>query len=135
MIPIEVKSGSEGRLESLHIFMNNVSHDMTVRFFSGELQISTVVTHENKTYYLLNLPYFLVSKIEDYLKWFEKEIERSIDNTEAMTGLASMYENGKGTEKNIPQAIQYYKQAAGLGDEDAKIKVKELKGKIATWKE
>lgn len=76
LIPIEVKSGSEGRLKSLHIFMDNVSHDMAIRFYAGELHISTVVTPENKTYYLLNLPYFLVSKIEDYIKWFENEIEK-----------------------------------------------------------
>ena len=60
------------------------------------------------------------------IAWFEKEIKKSLDNTEAMTGLAAMYENGKGTEKNIQQALQYYKQAAELGDEDAKMKVKEL---------
>ena len=76
LIPVEVKSGSEGRLKSLHIFMNNVNHNMAVRFYSGELHISTVLTTENKIYYLLNLPYFLVSKIEEYIKWFEKEIEK-----------------------------------------------------------
>ncbi len=76
LIPIEVKSGSEGKLKSLHMFMNNVSHEMAIRFYAGELQISIVNTPEKKTYYLLNLPYFLVSKIEDYIKWFEGEITK-----------------------------------------------------------
>jgi len=74
LIPIEVKSGSEGKLKSLHMFMDNINHNMAIRFYSGELHISKVVTPEKKTYFLLNLPYFLVSKIEDYLKWFEVEI-------------------------------------------------------------
>jgi predicted AAA+ superfamily ATPase len=76
LIPVEVKSGSEGKLKSLHIFMNNVSHEMAIRFYAGELHISIVNTPEKKTYYLLNLPYFLVSKIEDYIKWFEGEITK-----------------------------------------------------------
>lgn len=74
LIPIEVKSGAEGRLKSLHLFMDLVPHDMAVRFFSGEVSISTIVTPGKKEYYLLNLPYFLISQIEEYLKWFESEI-------------------------------------------------------------
>ncbi len=57
---------------------------------------------------------------------FKKEIKRSLDDTELMMGLALMYENGKGTEKNIQLAINLYRQAAELGDEDAKLKLKEF---------
>jgi predicted AAA+ superfamily ATPase len=74
LIPIEVKSGREGKLKSLHLFMDMAPHNMAIRFYAGELHISTVETPENKTYYLLNLPYYLVSQIEHYLNWFKKEI-------------------------------------------------------------
>ncbi|SJZ39682.1 hypothetical protein SAMN04488128_10136 [Chitinophaga eiseniae] len=76
LIPIEVKSGAEGRLKSLHLFMDHAPHNMAVRFFAGEISISTIVTPGNKEYYLLNLPYFLISQIEEYLKWFENQIAK-----------------------------------------------------------
>ena len=78
IIPIEVKSGTEGKLKSLHLFMDGVSHHMAVRFYAGELHISTVVTQENKTYYLLNLPYYLVSQTEQYLHWFKKVAKKKV---------------------------------------------------------
>ncbi len=76
LIPVEVKSGAEGKLKSLHLFMDMAPHNMAVRFYSGEIHISTVITSENKTYYLLNLPYYLVSQIEQYLHWFKKEVKK-----------------------------------------------------------
>ncbi len=75
LIPIEVKSGKTGKLKSLHIFMNKTNHNMAVRLYAGELKIDTVAL-ENKTYYLLNLPYFLTYRIMDYLKWFQIELEK-----------------------------------------------------------
>jgi TPR repeat protein len=52
------------------------------------------------------------------VQWLENEIKRSLDNTEAMMGLAYMYETGKGVEKNMQQAIVYYKRAADWGEID-----------------
>jgi uncharacterized protein len=76
LIPVEVKSGSEGRLKSLHMFMDLAPHNMAIRFYAGDVSISEINTSEGKLYYMLNLPYFLVSQIDDYLNWFEKEIEQ-----------------------------------------------------------
>jgi predicted AAA+ superfamily ATPase len=74
IIPIETKSGKTGTLRSLHQFMDEAPHNMAVRFYNGEINISEVKTPRNKTYFLLNLPYYLVSQINGYLKWFEKQI-------------------------------------------------------------
>ena len=74
LIPIEVKSGAEGKLKSLHLFMNQAPHQMSIRFYSGKLSVSEVKTQQGKMFYLLNLPYFLVSQIESYLDWFKNEI-------------------------------------------------------------
>lgn len=74
LIPIEVKSGSEGKLRSLHIFMENAPHNIAVRFFGNKLSITTPVTSTGKEYFLLNLPYFLVSQLNSYLTWLEKVI-------------------------------------------------------------
>lgn len=71
-----MKSGADGRLRSLHLFMDMAPHNMAVRFYGGELRISVLTTSGQKTFYLLNLPYFLVSQIENYLPWFEEEIKK-----------------------------------------------------------
>jgi hypothetical protein len=74
LIPIEVKSGVEGKLKSLHLFMDSAPHNLAIRFYAGELHISKVITQEGKSYHLLNLPYYMVSQIEKYMVWFKREI-------------------------------------------------------------
>lgn len=71
IIPIEVKSGKEGTLKSLHSFMDNASHNLAIRFYAGELKITEAITQKGKKYYLLNLPYYLGSQIVEYISWFK----------------------------------------------------------------
>ena len=70
IIPIEVKSGKEGTLKSLHSYMDIAPHDMAIRFYAGALKISDAITQNGKQYKLLNLPYYLGSQIERYIAWF-----------------------------------------------------------------
>lgn len=56
--------------------MDLAPHNMAIRFYAGNVSISEIKTQEGKLYYLLSLPYFLVSEIDGYLKWFEEEIEK-----------------------------------------------------------
>lgn len=74
LIPIEVKSGKEGVLKSLHAYMNIAPHPYAVRVYAGPLSIHPVTTDEGKSYYLLNLPYFLVSQLDAYLDWFQTQV-------------------------------------------------------------
>jgi predicted AAA+ superfamily ATPase len=74
IIPVEVKSGKTGTLRSLHQFMDLAPHNMSVRFYAGNLSISELKTPSGKVFFLLNLPYFLVSQIKPYLEWFRDEI-------------------------------------------------------------
>jgi predicted AAA+ superfamily ATPase len=76
IIPIETKSGKTGTLRSLHLFMDEAPHNMAVRFYAGDLNISEVKTTQNKTFFLLSLPYFLVSQIKEYLIWFQNQIQQ-----------------------------------------------------------
>lgn len=71
IIPIEVKSGKEGTLKSLHSFMDLAPHSMAIRLYAGELKITEAITQNGKKYQLLNLPYFLASQIEEYISWFK----------------------------------------------------------------
>lgn len=70
IIPIEVKSGKEGTLKSLHSYMDIAPHNMAIRFYAGALNITDAITQNGKQYKILNLPYYLGSQIEKYIAWF-----------------------------------------------------------------
>lgn len=71
LIPIEVKSGSSGRLRSLHSFMDSCPHGYAVRFYSGPVTVDHLKTVNGKPFDLLNLPHFLSEYLPDYLDWFK----------------------------------------------------------------
>jgi predicted AAA+ superfamily ATPase len=73
LIPIEVKSGPTGKLRSLHIFMDQSPVQLAVRFYDGRITADEITTPNGKSFTLLNLPYYLASKIEDYLNWIIRE--------------------------------------------------------------
>jgi len=73
VIPIEVKSGKIGKLRSLHEFIDRADHPYAVRIYSGKLSVDKTKTRNGKVYYLLNLPFYLVHKLEEYLKWLIKD--------------------------------------------------------------
>jgi predicted AAA+ superfamily ATPase len=75
LIPIEVKSSASGHLKSLHLYMDVAPHNMAVRFYKGPLQISEVKTPKNKSFFLLNLPYFAAAQLDAYLAWFYEQVK------------------------------------------------------------
>jgi uncharacterized protein len=64
LIPIEVKSGSIGKLRSLHQFMDSAPHSIAVRVYQGEYLVQKAKTTSGKEFTLLNLPFYLVHRIE-----------------------------------------------------------------------
>ena len=54
--------------------MDLAPHTMAIRFYADELAITTATSAIGKKYKLLNLPYYLVAQLENYLVWFQKEI-------------------------------------------------------------
>jgi predicted AAA+ superfamily ATPase len=64
LIPIEVKSGSIGKLRSLHQFMEISPHKIAVRVYQGEYMVQKAKTISGKEFTLLNLPFYLVHRIE-----------------------------------------------------------------------
>jgi len=69
IIPIEVKTGATGRLRSLYQFIDRTSHDYAVRIYSGKLEVNLIKTLNGKNFILLNLPFYLVGCIIEYLDW------------------------------------------------------------------
>ena len=70
LIPMEVKTGATGRLRSLHQFIDRALYPFAVRVYAGKLSIEKAETISHKKFYLLNLPFYLVHKLPDYIKWF-----------------------------------------------------------------
>lgn len=104
LIPIEVKSGAKGTLKSLQVFIDRSPLNFAVRFYARNLKIDTLETQNGKTFHLLNLPYFLVSKIEAYLEWFIKEIENKAPFENILNEEKAEYKKRK--EKNQPTDIK-----------------------------
>jgi len=73
VIPVEIKSGKVGKLKSLHQFIEKSDHPYAVRMYGGEFSIEEHITQSGKKYFLMNLPYYLGTKIDAYLGWFCKE--------------------------------------------------------------
>lgn len=75
LIPVEIKSGPVGKLRSLHQFMDACPHHYAVRLYAGKLEIHDAKTINGKSFKLLNLPYFLGSKLEAYIAWYIGKLE------------------------------------------------------------
>ncbi|MEA3267343.1 MAG: AAA family ATPase [Candidatus Fermentibacteria bacterium] len=73
LVPIEVKSGSTGRLRSLHSYIDRCPHGYAVRFYSGPVKIDNLKTLNGKPFKLLNLPHFLCEYLPEYFDWFIRE--------------------------------------------------------------
>lgn len=67
VIPIEVKSGTNSKLRSLHQFMENAPHDIAVRIWTGRYSIDKAQTLSGKTFRLINLPFYYVGQIDKIL--------------------------------------------------------------------
>lgn len=70
VIPIEIKSGSSGKLKSLHQFIDACSHMYAVRVYAGEFSIEKTRSPKGKSFLLMNLPYYLGTLIPQYVKYF-----------------------------------------------------------------
>jgi uncharacterized protein len=70
VIPIEIKSGSTGSLKSLHQFVEASDHPYAVRIYGGEFGVVKAVTPGGKKYTLLNLPYYLGTRLGEWVEWF-----------------------------------------------------------------
>jgi predicted AAA+ superfamily ATPase len=72
MIPVEVKSGSSGKLKSLHLFMDKAPHHWAVRISSGKMQIEEATTPAGKKFSLISIPFYLIGRMANILESFTK---------------------------------------------------------------
>ncbi|MFA6482578.1 MAG: AAA family ATPase [Bacteroidales bacterium] len=69
IFPIEVKSGLIGKMRSLHQFVKVAPHPYAVRIYSGKLSVQKENLPSGKEVVMLNLPFYLITQLENYLDW------------------------------------------------------------------
>ncbi len=69
LIPIEIKSGKQGKLRSLHQYMERTDHPYAIRMHAGQFNIERVCTPNGKPYILMNMPYYLATKTREYIHY------------------------------------------------------------------
>ncbi|MDR0295472.1 MAG: AAA family ATPase [Prevotellaceae bacterium] len=67
-IPIEVKSGHNSKLKSLHLFMDSAPHHLAVRVCSNPFSIDDVNTSSGKKFKLINLPFYYIGVLDKVLE-------------------------------------------------------------------
>ncbi|MBP5368082.1 MAG: ATP-binding protein [Bacteroidales bacterium] len=71
IIPIEVKSGHNSHLRSLHAFVDSSSTHVAVRIWSGEFSVDDLTTTiKKKPFKLINLPFYLIWNMENIVKQY-----------------------------------------------------------------
>lgn len=99
-VPIEVKSGSSGKLRSLLNFLDESRLNYAIRFFAGELSLNEIKTPKGKTIHLLNLPYFLAGQTEKYIEWLLNNLPKE-SNNQLVNEPKSVYKKEKKVEKTV----------------------------------
>ncbi|HHN48344.1 MAG TPA: DUF4143 domain-containing protein [Bacteroidales bacterium] len=68
LIPVEVKSGHNAKLKSLHIFMDGTTHETAFRVWGNPFSIDEVETPGGKKFRLYNIPFYYVAGFEELVK-------------------------------------------------------------------
>ncbi|MCD8540727.1 MAG: DUF4143 domain-containing protein [Leadbetterella sp.] len=68
LLPIEVKSGNNAKLKSLHLFMEESGKNLAVRFWNNPLSKDEIELPSGKQYTLVNVPYYYVECLEEVLE-------------------------------------------------------------------
>ena len=58
----------------LYLLCYRRPHPYAVRLYSGKLELMETQTIEVRRYWLLNLPYFLAGRLNDYIGWMVEQL-------------------------------------------------------------
>ncbi len=68
LLPIEVKTGDNSKLRSLHQFMNESNENIALRIWNGTFCSDNIVLPSGKQYTLCNLPFYYAGQLESFLQ-------------------------------------------------------------------
>lgn len=67
LIPIEVKTGSNAKLRSLHLFMEESKEKVALRLWNSPMTSDTVTTQKGKSFTLYNIPLYYAGYLQVFL--------------------------------------------------------------------
>lgn len=67
LLPIEVKTGSNAKLRSLHLFMDESKERVALRLWNGPMTSDTVTTQNGKRFTLYNVPLYYAGNLRKFL--------------------------------------------------------------------
>lgn len=68
LLPIEVKTGDNSKLRSLHQFMGESKETIALRLWNGAMCSDTIKLPGGKEYTLYNIPFYYAGQLETFLK-------------------------------------------------------------------
>lgn len=68
VIPIEVKSGNNAHLKSLHLYMDAAPHQTAIRIWSQPFSINQVTTAAGKSFTIYNIPFYYTAQLIDIIE-------------------------------------------------------------------
>ena len=74
LLPLEVKAGPQGRLRSLHQFVERAEGGLGMRALEAGASVEFVRTPRGYDFTLLNVPICAVSYLSKYIQWAYQEI-------------------------------------------------------------
>ena len=67
LLPIEVKTGNNSKLRSLHLFMDESKEKIALRLWNGPMIADTVTTQNGKSFTLYNIPLYYTGYLKEFL--------------------------------------------------------------------
>ena len=67
LLPIEVKTGNNAKLRSLHLFMDESKEKIALRLWNGPMTSDTVTTQKGKSFILYNIPLYYAGYLQEFL--------------------------------------------------------------------
>lgn len=67
LLPIEVKTGDNAKLRSLHLFMDESKEKIALRLWNGPMNLDVVTTQNGKSFTLYNIPLYYAGSLQVFL--------------------------------------------------------------------
>lgn len=69
LLGFEVKAGAQGRLRSLHQYVERSGTKIAIRALENAPEVADVTTPSGYAYRLLNIPHYATAQLKEYLAW------------------------------------------------------------------
>ena len=67
LLPIEVKTGNNAKLRSLHLFMEESKETIALRLWNGPMTSDTITKSNGETFTLYNIPLYYAGHLQHFL--------------------------------------------------------------------